>query len=51
MVEQVEIHETEKAATEVVAYEPPLLTYAGDFIAETRGGSGQYRESGVGRFL
>ncbi|MBO1420231.1 lasso RiPP family leader peptide-containing protein [Streptomyces sp. FH025] len=32
-------------------YEPPMVVEAGTFTQDTRGGSGQYREAGVGRFF
>jgi hypothetical protein len=50
-MEQTKTWETQKATTETVAYEPPLLIDAGLFSDETRGGSGRYKEQGVGRFL
>ncbi|WP_344363495.1 lasso RiPP family leader peptide-containing protein [Streptomyces gobitricini] len=47
-----QVHVEEKAGEPVAgSYEPPMFTEAGAFAEVTRGGSGQYREAGVGRFL
>lgn len=44
-------NEERAAVEEPVAYEPPMVAEAGTFAHDTRGGSGQYREAGIGRFL
>lgn len=44
-------HDQETTKSRKALYEPPLLAEAGAFAEETRGGSGNYREAGVGRFL
>ncbi|MDJ1132893.1 lasso RiPP family leader peptide-containing protein [Streptomyces iconiensis] len=51
-------HEDEKARVEETvaepvtrSYEPPIVAEAGAFAEVTHGGSGKYREAGVGRFL
>ncbi|MEU2712799.1 lasso RiPP family leader peptide-containing protein [Streptomyces sp. NPDC007205] len=50
-IQKAPTNEERVAAEEPVAYEPPMVAEAGTFAHDTRGGAGQYREAGVGRFL
>lgn len=44
-------HEERGAAENPAPYEPPMIVEAGQFARDTRGGSGQHKEAGIGRFF